>query len=426
MTLSEREWRTLRLIERLQRAEVSVSEVAASLDKSVRQVQRLRKAVAQEGPTAVVHGNRGRPSKQRLSAELRMRIVMLRRDKYRGFNDHHFTEKLVEVEGIAVSRETVRRLLRAQGLGSPRKRRAPRHRHRRERKAQAGQMVLWDGSRHDWLEGRGPRLCLMGAIDDATGELLPGAHFTENETTVGYLRVLRDMLADKGIPHTVYGDRHSSLKRNDSNWTLEEELAGQRQKTQVGQALDELGIQALFALSAQAKGRIERLWGVLQDRLVSELRLAGATSQGQANQVLRRYRKEHNARFQIPAADVQSAWRPAPKDRTDLLDLCALRYVRKVYQNNTIRLAGQVLDIPRRRGARLPTYAGRIVQVRVHLNGHVRVFFEDECIAWKQGGPRPTGSTLHGPRTESAWRTIKRRNEARRQPRDEDEGDIFT
>src|SRR6478735_4701805 len=168
------------------------------------------------------------------------RCLLRRRGKYDGFNDQHFTEKLVEVEGLEVTRETVRRILRSAGVVSPRKRRPPKHRSRRERKAQAGQMILWDGSDHDWLEGRGPRLCLMGAIDDATGEMLPGAHFTEQESTVGYLRVLRDILREKGIPHTVYGDRHSSLRRNDKHWTLEEELAGKQEPTQAGRVLSNL------------------------------------------------------------------------------------------------------------------------------------------------------------------------------------------
>ena len=282
MQMSERQWRVLSLLERLDRGEVTLVEVAASLGRSKRQVQRMRKRFAGEGAAGLVHGNAGRCPKHRTSQEVREQVLMLRRGKYDGFNDQHFTEKLVEVEGLGLSRETVRRILREAGLGSPRKRRPPKHRQRRERKAQAGQMILWDGSEHDWLEGRGPRLCLMGAIDDATGEVLPGVHFTEQESTVGYLRVLRDILKEKGIPHTVYGDRHSSLRRNDKHWTLEEELAGRQEPTQVGRVLANLGVEMLYALSAPAKGRVERLWGVLQDRLISELRLAGASTRGQA------------------------------------------------------------------------------------------------------------------------------------------------
>ena len=324
MLMSERQWRILSLLERLGRGEVTVGEVAASLGRSTRQVQRMRKRFASNGSAGLVHGNAGRSPKHRTSEEVREQVLILRRGKYDGFNDQHFTEKLVEVEGLELTRETVRRILRSAGIASPRKRRPPKHRRRRERKAQAGQMILWDGSDHDWLEGRGPRLCLMGAIDDATGEVLPGAHFTEEESTVGYLRVLRDILREKGIPHTVYGDRHSSLKRNDKHWTLEEELAGKQEPTQVGRVLANLGVEMRYALSAPAKGRVERLWGVLQDRLISELRLAGASTRGQANKVLDEYRQAHNKRFAVAPQDSQPAWRKAPTDHTQLLDLCAL------------------------------------------------------------------------------------------------------
>ncbi len=392
MQMSERQWRVLSLLERLDRGEVTVGEVAASLKRSRRQVQRMRKRIAGRGAVGLVHGNAGRRPKHRTSEEVREQVVTLRRGKYDGFNDQHFTEKLAEVEGLLLSRETIRRILRDARIGSPRKRRPPKHRQRRERKAQAGQMILWDGSEHDWLEGRGPRLCLMGAIDDATGELLPGAHFTEQESTVGYLRVLRDILREKGIPQTVYGDRHSSLRRNDKHWTLEEELAGRQEPTQVGRALANLGVEVRYALSAPAKGRVERLWGVLQDRLISELRLAGASTRGQANQVLSEYRDGHNKRFAVAPRDTQPAWRTAPSDHTQLLDLCALHYVRKVYKNNTVRLHGRVIDIPKRPDSKYATYAGKDVVIKHLLSGDYRVFYGEECIAWASGS-RPKPST---------------------------------
>jgi hypothetical protein len=396
MQMSERQWRVLSLLERLDRGEVTVGEVATSLRRSRRQVQRMRKRFAGGGAAGLVHGNAGRCPKHRTPEEVREQIVMLRRGKYDGFNDQHFTEKLVEVEGLGLSRETIRRILREAGIGSPRKRRPPKHRQRRERKAQAGQMILWDGSEHDWLEGRGPRLCLMGAIDDATGELLPGVHFTEQESTVGYLRVLRDILKEKGIPHTVYGDRHSSLRRNDKHWTLEEELAGRQEPTQVGRVLANLGIETRYALSAPAKGRVERLWGVLQDRLISELRLAGASTRGQANKLLSEYRHAHNKRFAVAPQDTQPAWRKAPTDHTKLLDLCALHYVRKVHKNHTVRIHGRVIDIPRRPDAAYATYAGKDVLVKHLLSGDYRVFYDGQCIAWANGS-RPKPSTGQQP-----------------------------
>jgi transposase len=402
MQMSERQWRILSLLQRLDRGEVTVSEAAASLGRSKRQVQRMRKRLAGKGAAGLVHGNAGRCPKHRTSQTVREQVITLRRSKYDGFNDQHFTEKLAEMEGIVLSRETVRRILRGSGIGSPRKRRPPRHRSRRERRAQAGQMILWDGSHHDWLEGRGPRLCLMGAIDDATGEFLPGAHFTEEESTVGYLRVLRDILREKGIPHTVYGDRHGSLRRNDKHWTLEEELAGRQEPTQVGRVLANLGVEVRYALSAPAKGRVERLWGVLQDRLTSELRLAGASTRGQANKVLNDYRHAHNKRFAVAARDAQPAWRKAPSDHTQLLDLCALHYVRKVYKNHTVRLHGRVIDIPKRPDSAHASYAGKDVLVKHLLSGDYRVFYRAECIAWASGlRPKPsTGSNRNNDNEE--------------------------
>jgi hypothetical protein len=276
MQMSRKQWRTPDLVERIERGEPTVGEAALALGRSRRQLQRIRKKVRLQAARGVVHGNTGQAPDHKMAQLIRDRIVALRRNTYDGFNDQHFTEKLETVEKLKVSRETVRRILRGAGIGAARRRRPPKHRRRRDRRPQAGQMILWDGSRHDWLEGRGPRLCLMGAIDDATGELLPGAHFVEQEGTIAYLRVLREIVKHKGVPLAAYMDRHGALRRNDDRWTLEEELAGRREPTQVKRALDGLGIQAIYALSPQAKGRVERLWGTLQDRLVSELRLAGA------------------------------------------------------------------------------------------------------------------------------------------------------
>jgi hypothetical protein len=151
-------------------------------------------------------------------------------------------------------------------------------------------------------------------------------------------------------------------------------LAGRQEPTQVGRALANLGVETRYALSAQAKGRVERLWGVLQDRLISELRLAGASTRGQANEVLREYRLAHNKRFAVEPKDAQPAWRKAPSDHTKVLDLCALHYVRKVYKNHTVRINGRVVDIPRRPDAPYATYAGKDVIVKHLLSGDYRVF----------------------------------------------------
>jgi transposase len=376
--MSQRQWKRLDAVERIGRGTLTVREAAQVLGLSARQVRRVRRAVEKHGAKGVVHGNTGRVPQHRVAEARRERIVELRRKKYAGFNDHHFTEKLCEVEGVRISRASVQRLLRAAGIGPPRRRRPPKHRRRRDRKPQAGLMILWDGSRHAWLEERGPMLCLIGAIDDATGELLPGAHFVDQECAAGYLRVLQAIAQEKGLPWSAYMDRHGSLKRNDEHWTLEEELRGVQDPTQVGRALAALEIEVIFALSPQAKGRVERLWGTLQDRLVSELRLARATTVEHANAVLEVFRPDHNRRFAISPADATPAWR-AVRRGTELARICSFQYAATVLPDNTVRLAGMVIDIPP--GPRKRSYAGARIALHQFLDGSWRVYLGADVIA---------------------------------------------
>jgi len=376
--MSERQWKRLDIAERVRVGRLGVAEGAELLGVSVRQFYTIRQRIVEEGKAGVVHGLTGRNPVNRLTDDVREKILGLRRGKYQGFNDHHFAEKLREVEKIQVSRSTVRRILRDEGIASTHKRRPSKHRRRRDRRLQSGQLVLWDGSPHDWLEGRGPWLCLMGAIDDATGEFLPGAHFVEQECGAGYLRVLLGICRDKGVPLSIYMDRHSSLKRNDDHWTIEEELRGVQDPTQVGRAIKELEIEPIFALSPQAKGRVERLWKTLQDRLVSELRLAGARTLQEANAVLERYRLDHNRKFTVAAQDPQPAWRRV-RAKLDLVRVCSFRYDATVLNDNTVRIQGQVIDIPP--GPRLRSYAHARAEVCQLLDGSWRVYFKDQVIA---------------------------------------------
>ncbi len=411
--MSQGQWRKLDVVERTERGELTIGEGAQVLGLSRRQVQRLRKKVRLLGAKGVLHGNAGRAPKNRTSALVLERVVELWREKYAGFNDQHFTEKLAELEGLHLSRQTVRRLLRKAGIGSPRKRRPPKHRRRRDRRPQAGQMILWDGSRHDWLEGRGPFLCLMAAIDDATGELLPGAHFVEQECSAGYLRVLRDILAVKGVPLSAYMDRHGALKRNDKHWTHEEQLAGRQEPTHVRRALDDLGVQVLYALSPQAKGRVERLWGTLQDRLVSELRLADTRDTLGANRVLLRYRLQHNARFAVQPRESNSAWRPLPPG-LDADELSAFQYFRIVLNNNTVRIGKKTIDIRKQPGR--ATFARATVLVRHLLIGGFRVYYKGEFIA----GANSSAAT--GPLAPPQWESDRRKASDRLTERDVDRG----
>ncbi len=377
--MAEWQWKRWDVLQRLAKGKVTMEDAAQVLQLSVRQVRRLRQRAAREGRQVVVHGNRGRQPAHTLDAETRERILTLRRTTYRDFNDTHFTEKLAtETPPLPVSVRTVRRLLRAAGIGSVWRRRPRQHHRRRDRKPQCGLMLLWDGSRHAWLEDRGPVLTLVGAIDDASSTLLPGAHFVEQECAAAYLQVLQTVATECGLPTSIYMDRHGALKRNDDHWTLAEERRGRQDPTQVGRALDALGITAIYALSPQAKGRVERLWSTLQDRLVSELRLAGATTAADANAVLAQYRLAHNARFAIAPVETTAAWRPVRRG-LDLRRVCSFQYEATVLKDNTVRLAGLVLDVPP--GPRRRSYADARVEVCQLLDGSWRVYRDDQLIA---------------------------------------------
>jgi hypothetical protein len=229
-----------------------------------------------------------------------------------------------------------------------------------------------DGSPHTWLEDRGPRLTLVGAIDDATGTV-PSALFREQEDTQGYLLLLEGILKGKGVPVALYSDRHSIFVRSTRDAeTLEEQLAGRRQPTQFGDVLDRLGIRLVLAQSPQAKGRVERLWGTLQSRLVSELRLAGARTIQEANRVLRDFLPRFNAHFGVPPAEAHTAYRPATG--IDLAGTVCFHYRRKVAKDNTLVWRDRVLQVPP--GNDRSSYAKAVVEVQERLDGQVVVLYK--------------------------------------------------
>ena len=383
--MTAREQRRAWVLTRIMAGDLSMAAGAETLGLSVRQVWRLRARYERDGPAALVHANRGRSSTRRLAAGLRARIIELRRETYGEINDSHFCELLAEREGILVGRESLRGILRAEGIGSPRRRRAPRYRSRRPRMAAEGLLLQLDGSRHDWLEGRGPELTLVGAIDDATGSV-PAAVFREQEDAAAYFAVLRDTIEARGIPGAIYRDRHGAFAPTNPGARSLEEPDGPVSLSQVGRALAELGIGSIVAGSPQAKGRIERLWGTFQDRLRVELRLAGVSDLATANAFLRSYLVRHNTRFAVPAADPEPAWRAVPAE-VRLEQVLVFKYRRKVARDHTIRLDGQVLQLPPGRGDR--GYAGRLVEVHVRLDGSIVAFDGERVLAVVPAPPDP-------------------------------------
>ena len=377
VTSNRKEQNRLVVMNQIEGRKLTVDKAAALLELSPRHVWRMLTGYRKEGASALAHGNRGRKPVNTIGEDLRQQVVELAEDKYCGFNQQHFTEKLADKEGISLSRSTVRRILLARGIRSPQKRRAPKHRSRRERYPQEGQLLQTDGSPHDWLEGRGPELCLIGAIDDATNDV-PYAYFQEHEDTKGYILMLKDIILKRGIPLALYHDRHSIFEVNPvKEASLEEQLAGSKPLTQIGRLLRELGINSIAANSPEAKGRIERLWKTFQDRLTSELRLAGAKNRETANQILKSFLPEYNQRFRVSPRETGSAYRKPEADfKAD--EYFCYKYPRIVGSDNVVRFVNhrlQILPNPER-----ASYARCKVQVYAGLNGKLAVYYGNQRL----------------------------------------------
>jgi transposase len=387
VTLNQKEQNRLQVLNEVNQRKLSIQQAGLIMELSLRHTKRLLAGFRRKGAAALAHGNRGRRPCNKTDASISEVVVDLARDKYRGFNQQHFSEKLREQEGIPLSRSTVRRILCQEGIASPRKRRAPRHRSRRERYPRSGMLLQTDGSPHDWLEGRGPKLCLIGAIDDATNEVVYG-HFQTVETTAGYSRMLRSITATHGIPLALYHDQHSIFElKEDKTPSVEDQLTGKKPQTQLGRILSELGINSISATSPQAKGRIERLWNTFQDRLVSELRLAEVCSTWEANQLLQWFLPDYNRRFTVQAKEPGSAYRPLPTNfKAD--EVFCYKYARIVGMDNVVRFDQQRIQI-------LPSshrlsFARCRVEVQARLDGTLHIYFEGQPLKTK---PAPLDTT---------------------------------
>ena len=391
-------------------------QAAGLLGLSERQVQRLLSDLrGRRGAGTLVHGNRGRSPTNRIDDERRARLRTLLEEEYAGFNASHVADLLAEeVPDLAVSAKTIVRLMVEAGITPPRTRRArAASRERRERMPREGMLLQADGSRHDWLEGRGPWLTLVGAVDDATGDVV-GATFRDQEDAAGHLVVLDAVIRTHGIPLGLYTDHHGifDVTRGRAP-ALEEQLTDLIPRTHVGRALDDLGIAWIPAGSPQAKGRIERKWGTLQDRLVSELRRARAATRVEADHVLAPLLPPHNAPIRVPPRIDEPAWRPWT-GAWPLGSVLSFHYPRRVASDSTLEWDGASLRVPRAEGG---GRGRRWVTVEEHLDGslwardgtaHVRLAeapASAPVLRTRQlrRGPAPTGQDQL-PAADHPWR----------------------
>lgn len=379
LTLNTQEQKRVLVLNRILAGQLSTAEAAVLLNLSHRQVQRILAAYRKEGVAAVVHGNRGRKPTHRIGDEVRQQVIALAREPYEGCNQQHLRDLLAEREGIVLSRASVHRILQeAQLLPEP-QRRQPQHRRRRTRYGQEGMLVQIDGSRHAWLGERGPWLTLIAAIDDATGKIIAGV-FREQEDAHGYFLLVRQILQRYGRPLALYHDRHSIFQQTSKAAeadTVAEQLAGKQVPTQFGRLLEELEITSIAARSPQAKGRVERLFGTLQDRLVSELRLAGARTREQANEVLQAYLPRFNAQFAVQPAQGELAYRPLPETLCLDTTVC-FKYGRTVALDNTVHFGEHRLQLLPDQHRR--SYARAEVEVHERLDGSLAVCYAGRCL----------------------------------------------
>ena len=387
VTLNNKEQKRLMVLNEVLAGRFTGQEAAKVLGLSLRQTRRLLATYRQAGAAGLAHGNRGRKPVNKIDPVVATQVVRLAGEAYLDYNDSHFREELAERHDITLSVPTVRRLRREAGLRSPRKRRAPRQRRLRQRYPQAGMLLQMDGSKHDWLEGRGPWLTLHAAIDDATNQVV-GAVFREEEDATGYALLVHHISQSHGLPLALYADKHR-IFQSPRELTLAEQLEGVEPRTQLGQLLHNLDITLIAAHSPQAKGRVERLFETLQDRLVKELRRAGATDAAQANAVLSHFLPRFNQRFTQPPAEAGSAYRPR-LSLAQANEQVHFTYWRTVANDHTVSLFGHVIALPS-----VPVrlnLAGRRVALHHRMDGRLAVVYQQQVLGLIQpaqlGPPR--------------------------------------
>ena len=370
------------VLDRMMAGDLRASQAAEILGISERHAWRLLAAYRARGTAALEHGNRGRRPHNAVPADVASAVVRFASTRYPGANHTHLAELLWEHEGLDVSSWTVRRILARAGIASPRRRRPPEHRVRRERMPREGMLLQVDGSHHAWLEQRGPRFALLLAVDDATGAAVH-ALFRPVEDARGYFLLLEEIVRRCGIPLALYSDRHGVFKASSDG------RRGLKVATQFARAMRELGITQIFARSPQAKGRVERAAGTFQDRLVTELSDASASTIAEAQTVLERFLPRFNARFRVPAAEPEVAYRPLDP-ALPLGSILSFRHPRSVARDNTVKYRWRTLQLLP--GPERTSYAGTQVEVVERPSGELSVQHQGETIPSREAAAARGGA----------------------------------
>jgi|HubBroStandDraft_6_1064221.scaffolds.fasta_scaffold322674_1 transposase len=318
--MSKKELRIGGIISRTVSGEFSQQRASEELNISLRQVKRLCKRLKEEGVEGLAHKNRGKPSLRKISSNTREEVLELIKRDYLDFGPQLIKEQLEERNQICLSREWIRHLMIKEGLWEVKKRKNVRYYQRRHRRPREGELLQIDGSPEYWFEDRGPKCCLINMVDDATGKIME-CRFVKEECLEGYFLGMKRYIEKHGRPLAVYSDRHTIFKSP----KLEKKPA----LTQFGRAMKELEIELIYAYSPQAKGRVERCHGTLQDRLIKIMRLEGISSIEEGNRYLEKFRIDYNKRFGKAPQTKEGAYREIPHGK-DLDKILCKKEERKV------------------------------------------------------------------------------------------------
>ena len=388
--MTPKEQTRLQVLNSLITEHMTLDQAAKLMGVTTRRTRRILAAYREKGAASLAHGHLGRRPAHATPDAVVAGVVRLARTRYAGANHTHLSELLSERDGIDIGRTTLRRILVNAGLSSPRRRRPPKHRVRRQRMPREGMLIQMDGSHHPWLGNRRSPFALLIAVDDATGTVVD-ALFCEQEDSRDYFLLIHGLVQRCGIPVALYTDRHGVFKHTPGSG-----LDGA--STQFSRAMDELGVQMIFARSPQAKGRVERTAGTFQDRLITELRLAGASGIGAANRVLEQFLPRFNRRFQVPPQYPEPAFRPLDPELC-LDQILCFKHRRRVARDNTVRFQLHTLQLLP--GPECPSYAGATVEVLEGLDRRLSVRHGGRLLA-AQEAPLQSGIPPKRPR---AFRT---------------------
>jgi transposase len=395
MKLRARDLRRLRVLHQVLEKRLTQVEAAALLGLTDRHVRRLVQRVRREGDRAVVHRRRGQPSNRRVAAGLKAKVLRLYARHYGDFGPTLAAEKLAERHGIRVSKETLRGWLREQGVDHFGRRPRP-HRLWRARKAHVGELVQLDGSHHAWLEGRGPRCVLMGYIDDASSRVW--ARFYSHEGTWPALDSLFRYVQGYGVPLALYADRHTTYK-SPAEPSVADQLEGRLPQSQFERCVADLGSHVIHAQSPQAKGRIERLFGTFQDRLIKEMRLAGIRTLEAANEFLEGYLPHYNARFAVQPAQPGDLHQPMDSEER-LHRLLCLKTTRVLRRDWTVAHEGQLYQVHDQ------VRATQVV-VEDRMDGTIRITHQGRALQFQAITARPVKAAPTSPRVYIRRKPVK-------------------